>query len=109
MTSFLKPSPEFRNGFKDPKRLAAVRKLECCACEKLGIEQKYPTESHHLIGYGMGKKASDLLTIPLCFLHHAGGNMGDAIHETPLKRWEERFETQQKFLEMTNRMLEHEK
>jgi hypothetical protein len=111
MKNFLKPAPEFRNGYKDPKRLAKIHDLKCCACEKLGIDQQHPTEAHHLIGFGIGKKASDLFTIPLCSKHHARGNKGDAIHETPLKQWERKFGTQQELLEkvnleLINKMLE---
>jgi len=107
MKSFLKPPLEQRNGYKDPKRLAAIHKLECLACKKIRVIQIHATEAHHLIGYGIGKKASDIFSIPLCSLHHARGNRGQAVHETPLKEWESVYGSQEELLELTNKMLEN--
>lgn len=105
MKSFLKPSPEMRNGFKDPKRLAAVRSLRCCICAKFDLPQLTATEAHHRIGNGIGLKASDLLTFGLCRAHHTSGGKGVAIHETPLREWEEKFDSQDNFIEATNNLL----
>jgi len=80
--------------------------MRCIVCERLGVDQTTRTEAHHLIGYGMGKKASDLLTIPLCSSHHARGNMGEAIHETPIKQWQVVFGRQEELLLLTNEKLE---
>ena len=101
----MKPPPEERNGYKDKERLAAIHQLPCVACAWIGQEQTTRTEAHHLIGYGLGKKASDLKTIPLCSKHHARGNMGEAIHETPLNQWESVFGSQEELLEITNELL----
>ena len=105
MINLTKKPEHLRNGYKDPKRLARLHDLPCVVCEKMGIEQTTRTEAHHLIGYGIGKKASDALTIPLCSKHHARGNRGDAIHETPLRQWESVFGTQEELLEKTNKKL----
>lgn len=105
MINLQKRPIEFRNGYKDPKRLERLRQMACIVCERLGLSQTTRTEAHHLKGYGMGKKVSDLLTFPLCGLHHARGNMGEAIHETPLKQWETVFGTQERLLELTNEKL----
>lgn len=106
MKSFLKAAPEFRNGYKDKKRLAAVAMLGCCVCERFNLTQKTISEVHHLIGCGIGKKASDLKTINLCAFHHRTGGNGHAIHETPLKIWEEKFDSQEELLEYTNNLLQ---
>jgi len=96
---------EFRNGYKDKARMAAIHELPCLACKRVKATQVAPTEAHHLIGYGIGKKASDLFTIPLCSFHHARGNRWSAIHETPIKQWESVFGTQEELLEETNDLL----
>lgn len=105
MKSYLKADPELRNGYKDRKRLAAVAMLGCIICNKLDLKQKTRSEVHHLIGCGIGKKASDLKTINLCAFHHRTGGNGHAIHETPLKTWEEKFFTQEYLLELTNQKI----
>jgi hypothetical protein len=114
----LKPPLELRNGFKNPKRLAAIHELPCVACWLKGLKQKYPTEAHHKIGCGLGKKASDNLTMALCDLHHLGRFIRDedahlingwSIHKTPLHRWEEEWKDQDFLIELTNRILKYEK
>jgi hypothetical protein len=57
-----------------------------------------------LIGLGIGKKASDKLTISLCDFHHFWGNKGEAIH-SGIKSFETNFCTQDELLEFTNKML----
>ena len=103
--SLQKKPEELRNGYKDKERLKVLHDLPCIVCEKLNIKQSAPTEAHHLIGYGIGKKASDLLTISLCSKHHARGNTGEAIHETPLRQWESVYGTQEELLILTNEKL----
>jgi len=54
---------------EDKKYIKFVRSLPCCVC---GNPESVP---HHLIGYGfggMGTKAPDYLTMPLCTDHHTG-------------------------------------
>lgn len=101
----MKQIPELRNGYKNPKHLKRVRELPCCACIESKKEQRYKTEAHHLIGCGMGLKASDLKTIPLCTFHHDGRIPGFSIHSTVLKKWEEDFKSQNFFLEQTWKIL----
>lgn len=105
MTSFFKVSPEFRNGFKCKQRLALVAMMGCVLCKILELKQKTRSEVHHLIGCGLGKKASDLLTIDLCNFHHVSGGNGQAIHATPLKTWESKYFTQLELLKRTNVIL----
>jgi hypothetical protein len=100
----LKPDPELRHGFKDEKHLAKVRKLGCCVCKK--GEQRKKTEAHHLIGYGLGKKPSDRLVIPLCSNHHNHGPAGIAIHHSVLTDWQDKYKkTQQELWHETNELL----
>jgi len=51
---------------RDKKRLSFARTLPCAGCGKLG-----PNESHHEGPHGMGIKAGDDKTIPLCRKCHA--------------------------------------
>lgn len=106
MKQFLKAPIELRNGYKHPARLAAIHEIPCVVCEKLGVKQRTKTIAHHIIGNGIGKKASDLLTIALCDAHHDSGGSGVAIHKTPLWQWEEMFGTQKELLDKTNQLLE---
>jgi hypothetical protein len=101
MKSFLKPPIEERNGYKDPARLAKIAAMKCIACNKANLKQLFITEVHHLIGYGIGKKASDIFTIPLCSFHHRLGNKGEAIH-SGIKSFENNFGTQEDLLKETN-------
>ena len=55
----------------DAKYLAFVRKLPCCAPMKGWVfECEGPVEAHHLTGAGVGQKADDHDTMPLCRRHH---------------------------------------
>lgn len=103
MINLQKPSKELQNGYKDKKRLAAIHELDCSVCYLLGIRQTSNTIAHHRIGMGLSKKASDLLTISLCENHHTGK---EGIHTIPLKKWEEKYFSQEVLIEFTNKMLE---
>ena len=101
----MKKKPELRNGFKDKKRLAEIHNLPCLVCREFNLQQKTRTVAHHLIGFGLGKKASDAYAVAICDFHHTSGGKNHAIHETPLKVWEAKFLPQSKLLELTNREL----
>ncbi|CAI1880921.1 DUF968 domain-containing protein [Serratia fonticola] len=67
-----------RHRWVNPKYLQWVKSQPCVCC---GARADDP---HHIIGHGqggMGTKAHDLLTIPLCRLHH------DDLHRD-MSRWE---------------------
>jgi hypothetical protein len=100
-----KKDEKFRNGYKNPKRLAAIHNYPCVVCFAKGLKQTTRTIAHHKIGMGLGKKASDELTMILCEKHHTGS---DGIHSIPLHRWEDMFFTQDECIELTNKMLENE-
>jgi hypothetical protein len=103
--NLLKPDLEYRNGYKDPKRLADIHDLRCTLCLYLKEPQRSPTQAHHKIGMGLGKKASDTLSMALCYNHHQGGN--DAIHHIGTKAFERKFNvTQDDLIMLTDRMLE---
>lgn len=112
MKSFLKLPPEFRNGYQDRKRLAKVSTLRCVVCTDFEKAKKPGRqEVHHFIGYGIGKKASDLLTIPLCFFHHTANRDATdpklkelSIHGLT-DRFEAKFATQFELLKLTNEKL----
>lgn len=55
-----------RGDADDPAYLALVRKLPCCVFRGCNGA----IEAHHLTGAGMGLKARDDETMPLCQLHH---------------------------------------
>lgn len=60
---------------------------------------------HHLMGYkykGMGQKADDKFTIPLCYKHHVGE---EGIHTLGIQTWEDRYGSQEHHLEITNKYL----
>lgn len=105
MINNLKTAPELRNGHRDKKRLALIAAMPCIACKVSGKNQVMRTEVHHLMGCGLGLKASDLKTIPLCSYHHVKGNRGEAVH-SGVKSFEKVFGTQNELLEMVNKLLE---
>lgn len=78
---------------KDKKHLQKVRELGCCIC---GAK---PAHAHHIReGQGMGQKASDYESIPLCWYHHQGPQ---GIHHMGTRAWQERYGREEKLLEVT--------
>ena len=97
--SFQKPIPELRNGYKDKKHLAEIALMSCVVCDKIKEKSKTRLEVHHSMRKGLGLKASDLLTLPLCSFHHRTGNAGEAIHQGR-NLWEKEFGTQEELLKI---------
>lgn len=65
------------NGRDHMARIAAMR---CIHCELSGQDQQGRTYVHHIReGQGMAQRASDYLTVPLCYEHHQGIN---SVHGT---------------------------
>ena len=59
---------------KESKYMGMVADLGCLIC---GGE----AEVHHIrLGQGMGQRADNYLTAPLCPFHHRTGGFGEAIH-----------------------------
>lgn len=62
-----RPEPRQREGMSSA-HLAFIRRLPCCICHR-----EPAGEAHHLLrveGRGMGLKAADRWTVPLCREHH---------------------------------------
>lgn len=67
------------------RHMGKVAALGCILCRRLGYGQT-PALVHHIrTGIGMGKRASDFDTIPLCPEHHQGMT---GIHGMGRKAWE---------------------
>jgi hypothetical protein len=94
-----KPEKE-RNGYKDKQRLQKLHEIACVVCDELGLKQTSRTIAHHKIGLGLGLKASDLLTCSICENHH--NTSPEGIHNMPLHKWEAKYFTQDKLIELTN-------
>ncbi len=93
-----------RNGYKDPKRLEAIHDLPCVLSQALGKPQTSRTIAHHKIGLGIGKKASDRLTMALADDFHNNYNP-ESIHVMPLKKWEKKYFSQDELIAMTDKAL----
>lgn len=80
-------------------RFRKLSDLGCSVC-------RMPAEIHHLSGYefgsGMGLKAPDKFTIPLCPNHHRGY---EGFHTIGKLTWEEKFGTQKYHLTTVNEKL----
>ena len=83
--------------------MGKVAELGCCICRMLGYGAT-PAHVHHIrTGVGMGRRASDFETIPLCPEHHQG-NTG--IHGMGRKAFERKYGvTELELLESTRNEL----
>jgi len=69
----------------EKRHMGIVASLGCIICRMLGYGET-PALVHHIrTGVGMGKRASNFKTIPLCLEHHAGET---GIHGMGRKAWE---------------------
>lgn len=87
------------------ERFDALERFGCIACW-IDRGTYAPAEIHHLKGHqwsGMGQKADDAHTIPLCPAHHRHGE--DAYHQSP-REFERRYGTQQQLLDIINEWLD---
>jgi hypothetical protein len=81
------------------KRFDALSEVGCAICGR-------PPQIHHLIGIahrGMGQKAGDEYTIPLCMDHHTGP---EGIHTLGKRAWESKYGDQEYLLDVTNLKIE---
>lgn len=72
---------------KAPAYLAFMREQDCCCCRRQG-----PNDPHHFGERGMGQKADDYHTVPLCrachdHFHDHGTFKGMTREETALRIW----------------------
>lgn len=87
--------------------LNRVASLGCIACRNLGHGET-PAHIHHIrTGKGMGQRASNYETIPLCPTHHQQGGHGVAIHAGQ-KTWEANFGTELELLEQVKMELSND-
>ena len=82
---------------RDRKRLAAIRKLPCVVCGRSPVDAAHSNQSAH--NKGLGIKASDEFTIPLCRNHHVEYDQLQKMNRSESVEW---FN---KMLEKTERML----
>jgi hypothetical protein len=85
-------------------RYHALHEIGCVVCRREQGAWVAP-EIHHLKGApysGMGKKASDSDTIPLCPAHHRHAPLG--FHAMGQKAWEDRYGSQSLLLAATNEL-----
>ena len=89
---------------RHPAHLAKVAALPCVVCGA------WPVHVHHIKRrpdgqkYGLGQKAPDTRTIPLCPYHHQHGPQGEAFHAGP-KAFERAHGNEMDLLAMTEAML----
>ena len=82
---------------RDLKRLAAIRKLPCVVCGRSPVDAAHSNQGAH--NKGLGIKASDEFTIPLCRQHHIEYDQFQKMNRSQSVEW---FD---KMLEKTERML----
>ena len=82
---------------RDAKRLAAIRKLPCVMCGRTPVDAAHSNQGAH--NKGMGLKACDSKTIPLCRHHHQEFDQFQKMNRSQSVEW---FG---KMLEKTERML----
>lgn len=82
---------------RDAKRLAAIRKLPCVVCGRSPVDAAHSNQSAH--NKGLGIKASDEFTIPLCRQHHIEYDQFQKMNRSESVEW---FD---KMLEKTELML----
>lgn len=92
---------------KKYERFGALVRIGCCVCRRETGQYATPV-IHHLRGHpwsGMGRRAKDEYTIPLCPAHHQYGGHGTAYH-AGAREFEARHGTQAELLEWTNGAIE---
>ena len=70
---------------RDAKRLAAIRKLPCVVCGRSPVDAAHSNQSAH--NKGLGIKASDEFTIPLCRQHHIEYDQFQKMNRSQSVEW----------------------
>ena len=70
---------------RDRKRLAAIRKLPCVVCGRSPVDAAHSNQSAH--NKGLGIKASDEFTIPLCRQHHIEYDQFQKMNRSQSVEW----------------------
>ena len=90
---------------RNKKHLDRVAALGCIVCAVFHNRRGVPATIHHIRdGYGMGQRAPDEETLPLCPAHHQTGGYGVAYH-AGRKAWIERYAPERELLEMVRERL----
>ena len=91
--------------WRSPKYLKWIRSLSCAAC----VEQTARTEAHHIKGVGffsgLGAKAPDFMTMPLCV--HCHRMVHDGVIDAR-KQWQYLARTQEYFFNACDELKLHE-
>ncbi|MDN4019657.1 putative HNHc nuclease [Acinetobacter pittii] len=82
---------------RDAKRLKAIRLLPCVVCGRSPVDAAHSNQGAH--NKGLGIKADDKYTIPLCRQHHIEYDQIKTMTREQAVEWFDRM------LEKTNRML----
>lgn len=82
---------------RSTNRLKSIRALPCVVCGKPNSQAAHSNSSKH--SKGMGTKASDEFTIPLCHNHHAEFDQFQKMNRSQSEEWFDQM------LEKTNRLL----
>ena len=83
---------------EDKAYMAAVAELRCCACRMRPCEEVHHCRGHEF-GTGMGLKASDRDTIPLCRPCH------DEYHRHGRDTWEQKYGRQKDLVAETQAQI----
>ncbi|MGR3218934.1 MAG: Ref family recombination enhancement nuclease [Candidatus Anammoxibacter sp.] len=88
----------------DTDRYRKLTELGCIVCKLFEDGIYSPPQMHHLITF---PKKDNKRTIPLCLNHHNSRiDCEDYTSRHPhFRKWEERYETEEKLLEITNELI----
>lgn len=65
--------------------MARVAKIPCVICTRMGLGET-PALVHHMkFGTGASDRASDFLTLPVCYEHHVGASGIHTLKEHGLR------------------------
>ena len=91
------------------KRFTELVEIGCIACHIEGFGYTVPEIHHVREGMGMGQRAPDTDTIPLCAPHHRGMGLKregkiPGLHSHP-KKFRERYGSERELLSQVNEKL----
>jgi RecA-dependent nuclease len=88
----------------EQRHMARVAALGCILCRHLGYGET-PAQVHHVReGQGVGQRANDFLTVPLCMEHHTGAS---GVHGLGTRGFERRYKLDElDLLALTLELLE---
>ena len=93
-----------KNRPRNPGRLARIAAMPCIVCGRWGVEVHHIKRRPDGQKYGMGQRAPDERTIPLCPTCHRLGPRGVAYHAHP-SDFERNHGNECDLLEKTDQLL----